>query len=98
MLEKEIEELTNKFRNQKSWSTLRELAGSKGINPSTTLLVGFLETEDELEYGVFFTELGEFIEYCRSTVIGAERLKSWIRRRNLQKLADRYPAVGVCLK
>jgi adenosylcobinamide amidohydrolase len=100
ILEKEVQELTAKFRNDKLWSDVKALAKSKGLDPMKTLLVGFHETEDELEYGVFLTEVGELIEYCRSTAIKSTALKSWKKRRGIKKLSYYYPAVevGICLQ
>jgi hypothetical protein len=95
ILAKEVDTLTEKFRKDKHWNDLRLLARSKGLDPETTFLAGFLETEDELEYGVFLTQAGEVIEYCRSTVNKADELKAWAKRKNIQKLESQYPAVGV---
>lgn len=93
VLEKEVIELTSKFRNDKLWSDIKILAQSKGIDPMKTLLVGFHEAEDELEYGVFLTKDGELIEYCRSTVTTDTVVKSWKKRTNIKKLMYYYPAV-----
>jgi hypothetical protein len=92
-LAKDVEELTLKFRTDNQWSDVKELAKSKNLDPMKTLLVGFLETEDELEYGVFLEETGELIEYCRSTAVKSPALKMWTKRKNIQKLACRYPGV-----
>ncbi len=63
----EIEELTDLVRNDKGWHDLRRILGEAGFNLSRTMLVSFLEDEEEGEYGVLVTLDKKVYEYERST-------------------------------
>ena len=63
----QIEELTDMLSNDETWENLRVILREQGFDPDTTLLVSFMEDEEDHEFGVLVTADRRVIEYKRST-------------------------------
>ena len=48
----DVLELTNELRNEENWDALRNLVIKKGLALSDVALMSFVESEDNIEYGL----------------------------------------------
>ena len=99
LLRQDVEELTEMLRTAPVLESLRQALRSYSFDPGNLLLAGFLEDEEENEYGAFVTPSGEVFEYERRTAFEAPcGFTSIIRVHDVQRLVtQRYPAVRVAL-
>lgn len=58
-----------------TWVNLRKILTAKGFDLSCTVLIAFMESENDVEYGLFVTKDGEY-EFHRS--YDCEYLDSWL--------------------
>jgi hypothetical protein len=97
LLRQEIEELTDLLRNDETWQNLRTILRAKGFDPQTTLLVSFMEDDDDQELGVLVTAAGRVIEYQRSTTSDDPATFAGVDiTDDLERLED-YPQVAIAL-
>ena len=95
LLEQEVIELTALFRADPDWADLRTLARRQGLEPEAAVLLGFFESEDEREFGVFGTQDGRLFQYERETCAGATGFVLWqaVEGADVAGLAGTFPAV-----
>lgn len=91
----EIEELTHRLRSEVSWTDLRCLITSKGLDPEKTWLLAFCESEDNKEFGFLLTSQGHVIEYSRHTNLKEEAFTMWRRLRKPERVFKSCPNVEV---
>jgi hypothetical protein len=92
LLEQEVSELTDLLRNDESFADLRDALASKGVPPSTTILAGFMESEDYIMYGVVLTEDRRCIRF---EIDPDGNVTQWDLIEDLDVLADDFQAVNV---
>lgn len=95
LLKAEVLELTALFRGAPDCEDLRILCRDKGVEPATALLVGFMESEDRIEYGALATGDGLLFEYERSTASRSAPFIKWVKIEDPESLIDAYPAAPV---
>lgn len=96
----EIEELTDFVRSDENWADLRNILSEKGFNLFDTLLVSFIEDEEEMEYGIIVKKDKKVFEYSRSTAedknnIGYFKINEITSSKNI---IDQYPQIEVAFK
>jgi hypothetical protein len=99
-LRQDVKELTALLRDDPVLEGLREALRANGFEPNEVLLAGFMEDEEENEYGAFVTPAGGVFEYERRTASSAPKVfTSLVRVRDVQDLINhRYPAIRVALE
>ena len=70
LLRLEVEELTEMLRTDDVVEALRTSLRDRGLVIDDLLLAGFVEDEDEREWGAIVTKTGTIFLYERSTVHG----------------------------
>jgi hypothetical protein len=96
----EIEELTDFVRHDEGWLDLRNILTDNGFFVDDTLLVSFLEDEEEMEYGVIVTKDKKIFEYSRSTEEDNDTLESFklLEITHDNDKIDKYPQIPIALK
>jgi hypothetical protein len=97
LLRQEIEELTDMLRNDETWHNLRAILQEKGFDPETTLLVLFMEDDENHEFGVLVTSEGRVIEYQRDTTSDDAASFQGIDITNDPARLEEYPQVAIAL-
>src|SRR6478609_2177249 len=67
LLEQEVRELTLALRSDPLWADLREVLANQGYRAADVMLAGFVENEEDAEWGAIVTMSGEVYAYERST-------------------------------
>lgn len=100
LLEQEVDELTEMLRSDPSWEDLRKALSMRGFAADEVLLAGFMEDEENGEYGAIVTRSGQVYEYERDTGCDAPAgFKRFERVADPSKLSrEAYPAVEVALR
>jgi hypothetical protein len=97
LLRQEIEELTDMLRNDETWDNLRTILRDKGFDPETTLLVSFMEDDEDREFGVLVMSNGRVVEYQRNTATDdAASFEATDITNDSERLED-YPQVPIAL-
>lgn len=102
LLREEIEELTDLLRNDEDdlWTDLQESLRKKGFDPATSLLVSYVEDEEDgTEYGVLVTPDRRVIEFQRNAYAEDEDSENFVATditNDPERLED-YPQVPVAL-
>jgi len=64
LYKEEVKELTNLLRNE--WSDIQEILIKQNLFVNNTYLLGFYESEEGIEYGLFYTEKSELLRFEKS--------------------------------
>ncbi len=91
-------ELAALLRDDAKWSDLRRALESKGQSPQLTLLAGFMEDEENHEFGVVVTHKRQVFEFERNTSGSTTSFTKWREVTNPDELLDTFPAVRVGLE
>jgi hypothetical protein len=97
LLKQEVEELTEMLLHDNVLEGLRMAIREKGMSPADMLLAGFIEDEEEREYGALVTKDGKVFEYERSTHLGKSGFDLFIEINNITLAIEHYPAVRIAL-
>lgn len=97
LLRQEIEELTDMLRNDETWANLRTILRAKGFDPQTTLLVSFMEDDEDREFGVLVTADGRVLEYQRDTATDDAASFEATDITNVPGRLEDYPQVPIAL-
>jgi hypothetical protein len=95
-LKLEVFELTSMFRTDENWGDLRSACVDKDIDVSKAYLLGFFETEDDIECGVIASEESVF-QYERDTSQQAVGFSLWQKVSDSKSLLATFPAVEIGL-
>ena len=100
LLQQEVEELTDLLRNSPNFKDLRSALIQKKFDVNELLLAGFMENEEDGEWGAIVTKSGEVHEYERSTSRKAGgKFKKFSRVTDVDKLTkEMFPAVKTALR
>ena len=61
LYKEEVKELTELLRTE--WQDIQEIVISQNLDVNKTFLLGYVESEDETELGLFYTEKKELIRF-----------------------------------
>jgi len=61
LYKEEVKELTELLRTK--WKDIQEIVEKRNLNVSKTYLLGFIESEDGTEIGLFYTEKKDLIRF-----------------------------------
>jgi hypothetical protein len=93
LLRQEVDELTALLRDGEHWADVRTALASKGLPANRVVLTGFMEDEDENEFGVVITDELEVFQYQRDTSSNPRHFITWCKVDNPAQLLDTFPAV-----
>jgi hypothetical protein len=93
----QIEELTDMLRNDETWENLRVILREKGFDPETTLLVSFMEDEEDHEFGVLVTSDRRVIEYKRNTDVNDAASFEAVEITDRPDRLEDYPEIPIAL-
>jgi hypothetical protein len=96
LLRMEIEELSDMLRNDETWENLREILRARNIDPEKSLLVSFMEDDEDRELGVLVTGAKRVIEYKRSTTANDASFEAVDITDQPERLEE-YPQVPIAL-
>lgn len=91
--QQEIEELTNLLRFDEFWTDLKTALEQEGFDIDNTLLVSFVEDEEDKECGVLVTSEKKVYEYT-----WAEDDFTLLEITKSQEKIDEYPQVAIALE
>jgi hypothetical protein len=97
LLRQEVRELTELMRVGPGFGDFRNALTAAGIAPENCLLAGFVEDEEENEFGALVTVDGRIFVYERNTAAGASGFKGFKEMPDPREAAELYPAVEVAL-
>lgn len=98
LLKQEVEELTELLRNDPNWSDLRKALSGKNLKPDNVLLAGFIEDEEENEFGAIITQDGKVYEYERNTSDENNEFSKWQLVEDINELLNTFEAIDVAIK
>jgi len=95
---KEVEDRTKMLLTHHALDELRKALKAEGYPPETLLMGGFVEDEEEHEYGAVVTRDGRVFEYERDTRLGATGFMLFQEMTaDLETVIGHFPAVEAAL-
>jgi len=98
LLRMEIEELSDMLRNDETWEKLREILRARNIDAQTTLLVSFMEDDEDRELGVLVTAGRRVLQYKRNTAVDDAASFEAVDITDQPDRLEDYPQVPLALK
>ncbi len=98
LLRQEVAELTELLRTDPVLEALRDALRSKGFHAEQVMLAGFVEDEEEHEWGAIITGDGRVFLYERETRADSSGFVSFEESSDVSTAIQLYPAVRVALE
>lgn len=98
LLKQEVTELTDLLRDEEALHELRTAIAGKGLRVEDLLLAGFLEDEEEREWGALVNRDARVFLYERSTADDARGFTEFQEVTDIAEAIELYPAIRVALE